>query len=48
MYYQEVLMTTRKSMLKNIISGCVVCSKHRIAILEARSIGNEHLNVFVT
>ena len=35
-------------MLKNIISGCVVRSKHRIATLEARSIGNEHLNVFVT
>ena len=48
MYYQDVLMTTRKSMLKNIISGCVVRSEHRIAILEARSIRKEHLNVFIT
>ena len=41
-------MTTRKSMLKNIVSGCVVRSEHRIDKLNAKLIGKEHLNVFIT
>ena len=32
------IMTTRKSTLKNIVSGCAVHSEHRIAILNAKSI----------
>ena len=44
MYY----MATRKSTLKNIVSGCVVHSEHRIDTLNARSIGKEHLKVFIT
>ena len=42
-------MTTRKSTLKkNIVFGCVVRSEHRIVTLNAKSIGKEHLNVFIT
>ena len=33
---------------KNIVSGCVVLSEHCTGILNARSIGKEHLNVFIT
>ena len=36
-------MTTRKSTLKNILSGCVVRCEHHIDILNAKSIGIEHL-----
>ena len=41
-------MATRKSILKNIVSGCVVCSKYRIEILNAKSTGKELLNIFIT
>ena len=41
-------MTKRKSTLKNIFSVCVVRSEHHIDILNAKSIGKEHLNVFTT
>ena len=41
-------MTTRKSTLKDILSGCVVHSEHRIDILNVKSAGKEHLNVFIT
>ena len=41
-------MATRKSTLKNIVSGCVVRSEHRIDILNAKSIKKEDLNVFIT
>ena len=41
-------MTTRKSTLKNIVSGCIVRLEHRIDILNAKSIGKEHFNVFIT
>ena len=34
-------------MLKNIVFGCVVRSENRIDILNARSIGKEHLNIFI-
>ena len=36
-------MTTRKSTLKNIVSGCAVRSEHHIDILNAKSIGKEYL-----
>ena len=36
-------MTTRKSTLKNILSGCVVRCEHHIDILNAKSFGIEHL-----
>ena len=37
-------MTTRKSTLKNIVSGCAVRSEHHIdmIIFNAKSIGKEH------
>ena len=35
-------------MIENIFSDCVVRSEHRIDILNAKSIGKEHLKVFVT
>ena len=41
-------MTTRKSTLKNIVSGCVVRSEHRIDILNVKSVRKKHLNVFIT
>ena len=41
-------MTTRKPTLWNVGSGCDVRSEHRIDILNAKSVGKEHLNVFVT
>ena len=41
-------MATRKSTLKNIVSGCVVRSEHRIDISNAKSIKKEDLNVFIT
>ena len=41
-------MTTRKSTLYNSFSGFGVRSEHRIDILNAKSIGKEHLNVFLT
>ena len=31
-----------------MVSGCVVCSEHRIDILNAKSIGKEHFNIFIT
>ena len=40
------IMTTRKFTLIYIVSGCVVRSEHRIDILNAKSIGKAHLNVF--
>ena len=33
---------------KNIVSGCVARSKHRIDILTAKSIEKEYLNVSIT
>ena len=36
-------MTTRKSTLKNIVSACAVRSEDHIDILNAKSIGKEHL-----
>ena len=39
--------STRKSKLKNIVTGSVVGSKHLNDILEARAIGKEHLHYFV-
>ena len=41
-------MTKRKSKLKNVFSGCVVFSQHRIDIVNAKSIGKKHLKVLVT
>ena len=41
-------MITRKSTLKNIVSGCVAPSEHRINILTAKSIEKEYLNVSIT
>ena len=40
-------MTARKSTLQNSVSGCGVCSEHRIDIVIAKSIGKEHINVFL-
>ena len=37
-----------KSTLKNIVSGCVVRSEHRIDILNVKSVRKKHLNVFIT
>ena len=42
------IMTARKSTQQNVVSGCGVRSEHRIDILNAKSIGKEHLNVFMT
>ena len=42
------MMTARKSTLQNIVSGFGVRSEHRIGILNAKSIGKEHSNVFLT
>ena len=44
----RVIITTRKSTLKNIVFGCVVRSEHRIDTLNAISIGEEYLNIFMT
>ena len=41
-------MTTRKSMLKNIVSGCLERSEHHMDIVNAKSIGKKRLNVFIT
>ena len=41
------ISSTRKSKLKNIVTGSVVGSKHLNDILEARAIGKEHLHYFV-
>ena len=38
------ISSTRKSKLKNIVTGSVVGSKHLNDILEARAIGKEHLH----
>ena len=35
-------------MIENIFSDCVVRSEHCIDILNAKSIGKEHLKVFIT
>ena len=35
-------------MLKNFASGCVVRSEHCLDILNAKSVGKEHFNVFIT
>ena len=37
------ILTTRISTLKNIVSGCLVLSEHRIDILNAKSIGEVQL-----
>ena len=42
------IMSARKYTLQNIVSGCGVRSEHRIDILNAKSVGKEHLNVFIT
>ena len=39
--------STRKSKLKNIVTGSAVGSKHLNDILEARAIGKEHLHYFI-
>ena len=44
----RVIITTRKSTLKHIAFGCVVRSEHRIDTLNAISIGEEYLNIFMT
>ena len=36
-------MKTRKSTLKNIVSGCVVRSEHHVDILNTKLTGKEHL-----
>ena len=41
------ISSTRKSKLKNIVTGSVVGSKHLNDILEARAIGKEHLHYFI-
>ena len=41
------IMTTRKTTLKNIVSGYAVRSEHLIYILNSKSIGKEHLD-FIT
>ena len=33
---------------KNIVFACVVRSEHRIDILNIKSIGKEHISVFIT
>ena len=47
---QETLVyyDNKESLAKNIASSCVECSEHIIEIITARSIGNGHLNVFIT
>ena len=35
-------------MLENIVPRCVTRSEHRIDILNANSIGKDHLKVFIT
>ena len=35
-------------MLENIVSRCVTRSEHRIDVLNAKSIGKDHLKIFVT
>ena len=42
------IMAARKSTLQNIVSGFGVRSEHRIDILNAKSVENEQLNVFLT
>ena len=42
------IMTARKGTQQSIASGFGVRSEHRIDILIAKSIGKEHLNVFLT
>ena len=39
---------TKEIHAKNIIFDCVVRSEHRIYLLNEKSIGREHLNVFIT
>ena len=41
-------MTARKLLLYNIVSGFGVLSEHLMDILNIKSIGKEHLNVFLT
>ena len=41
-------MTARKSLLYNIVSGFGVRSEHLMDVLNAKSIGKEHFNVFLT
>ena len=43
---KKILMYYGKK--KHIVPSCAVCSKHRIDIINARSIGKGHLNVFIT
>ena len=45
---RNIDMTARKPTPQNIVSGFGVRSEHRIDILNAKSIGKEHLNVFLT
>ena len=37
------IVVTKKFTLKNIVSGCAVCSEHHIDILNVKSVGKEHL-----
>ena len=39
--------STRKSKLKNIVTGSVAGSKHLNDIFEARAIGKKHLHYFI-
>ena len=41
-------MAVRKSTLQNIFSGFGVRSEYHIDILNAKSIEEEHLNIFLT
>ena len=41
-------MTTGKSTLRHVVSGCVVRSEHHIDMLSAELIMEEHLNIFIT
>ena len=40
-------ISTRKSKLRNIVTGSVAGSKHLNDILETRAIGKEHLHYFI-
>ena len=38
------IMTTKKSTLKQVVSGCAVHSEHHIDMLSAKPVGEEHLH----
>ena len=47
---QEILIyyDNKEILAKTVVSSCVVCSEHRIDIINSRSIKERHLNVFIT